>query len=171
VNHSNCGAVAVYPCEVLDMAILLTGRALEITGPSAASRFIRYQTLSVSTFWTLLPHFRNNEKPGALGFWLLGTTACRVNQLDSLQHLIPIGAGDCAPGRHRFSPIRWKGLRGTCISGVVRFHDVIGIISHLFQQLGLYSCLSPLPGSVQQRLLVVQQHCHAALVSHLGSSA
>ena len=50
MNHSNCGAVAVHPCEVLDTARLLTGRVLEITGPSAASRM---KALEVSYFWTL----------------------------------------------------------------------------------------------------------------------
>jgi len=68
--------------------------------------FICYQTLLLSTFWTLLPHFRNNEKPEAQGFRLLGTTAYRVNQLDFLQHLIPTAAGDRALGCRPLSPIR-----------------------------------------------------------------
>jgi len=87
---------------------------------------------NLSSFRTPLPLFRNNEKPEAKGLWLQGTTACRVNQLDFLQHLIPTGAGDRALGCRCLSPIRWgKSWGGTRISAIVRFQNVIGIRQQL----------------------------------------
>jgi hypothetical protein len=98
--------------------------------PIPITHFTRYQTLFLSNFWTLLPPFRNNEKLEAQGFWLLGTTACRVNQLDFLQHMIPTAVGDLALGCGRLSPSDGERAgKAKCISGIVRFHDVIGISS------------------------------------------